>query len=92
MELVRLKEKGQFTLPASIREKIFAQTGDLFSFTVEGNRVVMEPQAVSTRPQSPAPSGNKGVDIGPWIGAAKGAFASVAEADDFVRAERGQWE
>ena len=92
MELVRLKEKGQFTLPASIREKIFAQTGDLFLFTVEGNRVVMEQQEVSSRRQSPTPTLKKGVDIGPWIGAAKGAFANVAEADDFVRAERGQWE
>jgi bifunctional DNA-binding transcriptional regulator/antitoxin component of YhaV-PrlF toxin-antitoxin module len=92
LEFVRLKEKGQFTLPASIREKILAQTGDLFLFTVEGNRVVMEPQEVSTRTQSAASSRKKGVDIGPWIGAAKGAFANVAEADDFVRAERGQWE
>jgi AbrB family looped-hinge helix DNA binding protein len=92
LELVRLKEKGQFTLPASIREKILAQTGDLFSITLEGNRVVLEPQEVSTRLQSPAQSRKKGVDIGPWIGGAKGAFANVAEADDFVRAERGQWE
>jgi uncharacterized protein YfiM (DUF2279 family) len=66
----------------------------LFLFTVEGNRVVMEPQEVSTRTQGSVPSKStkKGVDIGPWIGAAKGAFANAAEADGFVRAERSQWE
>jgi bifunctional DNA-binding transcriptional regulator/antitoxin component of YhaV-PrlF toxin-antitoxin module len=92
VEIIRLKEKGQVTIPVSIREEISAQVGDLFLITVEGNNVVMKPQEISARPQGPAPSAKKGVDIGPWIGAAKGAFASVAEADDFVRAERSQWE
>jgi hypothetical protein len=92
LEFVRLKEKGQVTIPASIREELSAEVGDLFSITFDGSNVVMKLQEISARPHSPAPTAKKGVDIGPWIGAAKGAFASVADVDDFVRAERGQWE
>ena len=35
MEIVRLKDKGQITIPASIREEIAAQIGDLFAMTVD---------------------------------------------------------
>jgi len=47
--------------------------------------VVSEKRAVEG--PSPLPR----VDIGEWIGAGSGLFASPAEADAFIRAERDRW-
>jgi AbrB family looped-hinge helix DNA binding protein len=44
---VRLKQKGQVTLPASIRQKLTLNEGDLLRVTVDGRKVVLEP-AVQT--------------------------------------------
>ncbi|HEV2359068.1 MAG TPA: AbrB/MazE/SpoVT family DNA-binding domain-containing protein [bacterium] len=42
-QVVRLKRKGQITLPASVRERLALREGDLLRVTVEGRQVVLEP-------------------------------------------------
>ena len=92
MEFVRLKEKGQVTIPVSVRAEIDAQAGDLFSIAVEGDSIILRPQEVAPRQESAKIVKKKGVDIGPWIGSAKGTFASIDDVDEFMRAEREKWD
>jgi AbrB family looped-hinge helix DNA binding protein len=85
---VRLKEKGQVTIPAALRAQIHAETGDVFEAVVDSGNIVLRPQIISER-------GNlktKGVDIRKWMGAGKGLFNTPAEVQAFIRAEREQWE
>lgn len=43
--VVRLKKKGQVTLPVSVREQLTLREGDLLRVTVQGRRIVLEPAA-----------------------------------------------
>ena len=49
MELSKISEKGQVTVPASIREKLGLKKGDklLFIETNDGNIVITNPNKVS---------------------------------------------
>lgn len=47
--IVRVKQKGQVTMPASVREALSLQEGDLLRVTLEGRRIILEP-VVQTRP------------------------------------------
>ncbi len=47
--LVRIKEKGQVTLPAKIRERSGLHVGDYVEVKEEGNRIVLIPQAIAPR-------------------------------------------
>lgn len=49
MELSKISEKGQVTVPASIREKLGLKKGDklLFIETDDGNIVITNPNKVS---------------------------------------------
>ena len=49
MELSKISEKGQVTVPASIREKLGLKKGDklLFIETEDGNIVITNPNKVS---------------------------------------------
>ena len=49
MPLVKIKDKGQVTLPAKIRERLGLDVGDYVEVTEEGNRIVLIPQAVAPR-------------------------------------------
>lgn len=49
MPLVKIKEKGQVTLPAKIRERRGLHVGDYMEVQEEGNRIVLIPQAVAPR-------------------------------------------
>ena len=49
MPLVKVKEKGQVTLPAKIRERHGLNVGDYVEVREEGNRIVLVPQAVAPR-------------------------------------------
>jgi AbrB family looped-hinge helix DNA binding protein len=40
---VRVKHKGQITLPATIRSELTLKEGDLLRVTVEGKRIMLEP-------------------------------------------------
>ena len=88
MPLVRMKEKGQVTIPAAVREEIAAHKGDMFEVTVVDGAIVLTPQEVVAR-SKPEP---KGVDIAAWIGSGKGQFKTPEDVDAFIRSERGQWD
>ena len=90
MPLVRLKVKGQVTIPASVREAIQAREGDLFEVAVSEGAIVLKPREVISR-GGESRSG-KGVDIASWIGSGKGLFKTPEEVDAFIRAERAQWD
>lgn len=49
MPLVRIKDKGQVTLPARLRERRGLRTGDYMDVREEGDRIVLIPQAVAPR-------------------------------------------
>jgi len=49
MPLVKVKDKGQVTLPAKIRERHGVSVGDYVEVREEGNRIVLIPQAVAPR-------------------------------------------
>jgi AbrB family looped-hinge helix DNA binding protein len=89
--LVRMKEKGQVTIPAAVRERISAHKGDVFDVAVVDGNIVLKPQEVVARAMN-AKRGGKGVDITRWIGSGKGLFSSPEEADGFIRSERAKWE
>ena len=91
MTLVKLKEKGQVTIPAAVREQISAHTGDVFEVAVSSGNIILKPQEVVARKRVAAKA-KKGVDISSWIGAGKGLFHSPEEAADFIRSERASWD
>ena len=49
MPLVKIKDKGQVTLPAKIRERRGLHAGDYMEVQEEGDRIVLIPQAVAPR-------------------------------------------
>lgn len=49
-ELVRIKEKFQVTLPASVRRSIALHTGDYLEALVVGGDIVLRPTQVADRP------------------------------------------
>jgi AbrB family looped-hinge helix DNA binding protein len=49
MPLAKVKDKGQVTIPADVRERIGLDVGDYVEVKEEGNRIVLIPQAVVER-------------------------------------------
>jgi AbrB family looped-hinge helix DNA binding protein len=49
MPLVKIKENGQVTLPAKIRERRGLHTGDYMEVQEEGNRIILIPQEIAPR-------------------------------------------
>jgi len=41
--IVRVKQKGQVTMPNGVRELLSLREGDLLRVTMEGRRIVLEP-------------------------------------------------
>ena len=89
---VRMKDKGQVTIPALLREQLHTVAGDLFEASVVEGNIVLRPQIISLRSAQKSRVKAKGVDIGKWVGAGKGLFKTPAEAQAFIRTERDQWE
>jgi AbrB family looped-hinge helix DNA binding protein len=92
MPLVKLKEKGQVTIPAAVREQISAHKGDVFEIAVANGNIVLKPQDIVSRKRNLAARSKKGVDISSWIGSGKGLFQSPEEAAEFIRSERASWD
>src|SRR5665213_3592032 len=49
MPLAKVKQKGQVTIPANIREHLGLDEGDYVEVTTEGSRIVLTPQVISDR-------------------------------------------
>jgi AbrB family looped-hinge helix DNA binding protein len=92
MSLVKLKDKGQVTIPAAVRAQVAAQKGDVFEVTVQSGNIVLKPQEVISRKLRRKEQKRSGVDIGKYIGLAKGLFGNPEEVDAYVRRERESWD
>ena len=93
MPLVTMKDKGQVTIPAAIRDEIDAHQGDVFEVVVSEGCIILKPQDVVSRAtRQERLAARSGVDITPWIGSGKGLFKTPEEVDAFIRAERAQWD
>jgi AbrB family looped-hinge helix DNA binding protein len=90
--LAKMKDKGQVTIPAPLRERIGAATGDMFDVELEGGNIVLRPRQIVAWDAVSRKAKAKGVDIAKWMGAGKGLFKTPAEADRFIRAGREQWD
>ena len=88
MLLVKMKDKGQVTIPASVRDQVDAHTGDLFEVEVVEGNIVLRPRDIIAR----GPQARTGVNITQWIGAGKGTFETPDQVDAFIRSERAQWD
>lgn len=55
MALLKLKDKGQITLPSSIRKEIHAEKGDMFDFQLQPDETVImtKKQALDTHGVQP---------------------------------------
>lgn len=89
MTQVRIKQKGQVTIPAALRERTGLKEGDWLEAKIHEGSILLIPVPAHSRPTYTLPRG--GADITPYIGAAKGVFATPAEADAFIHAERKRW-
>lgn len=92
MPLATLKEKGQITLPATIRRKLHADKGDIFNFEFVSGKVIMTLQKLVPARSESKKRTTKGVDISKYIGIAKGTYGSVEEIDEYIRNERASWD
>ncbi len=54
MALIKLKQKGQMTLPAEIRAVLALKEGDLLEANIENGRVFLSPKAVVDRDRQAA--------------------------------------
>lgn len=49
MPLAKVKQKGQVTIPAGIRDELGLDEGDYVEITREGSRIVLTPQDIAPR-------------------------------------------
>jgi len=67
MPLVKVKEKYQVTIPASLRQKAGLAVGDLLEAKVEGKKITLSPKRVIDRELALALEDfKKGRSIGPF--------------------------
>ncbi len=90
MTIAILKDQGEVTIPDDIREQLGMRTGDMFDVSILHGNIVLVPQEpafpIKSEPRS------KGIDIRHFIGSGKGLFATPAEVDAFIAAERDSWD
>ena len=91
MPLSTLKEKGQITLPSTVRKQIHATKGDIFDVEVVDDKIIMTPQKLVPVTKKSIPAG-KQRDLSRWIGSAPGVFNSVKEVDEFIHQQRDTWD
>ena len=91
MPRATLKEKGQITLPATIRRQLRISIGTLFNIEVVDNKIVMTMQKVVPASATDDPE-NARRDLSQWIGAKPGVFHSPADADAYIQQQRDAWD
>ncbi len=88
MPHVRVKQKYQVTIPASVREEIGLHEGDTLEARVEDGHIVLIPQQMIARE-----TGRKGqAPLSSYIGSAKGLYGSPREVDAYIRNQREEWQ
>lgn len=81
-----LKDKGQVTLPKRVRQKLGAETGDIFEVEIVAGKVVLTPQRLS------AAGAASPVDLDRYFGALSGKFGTVEQIDRAIRKGRDEWD
>ncbi len=87
MPLAKVKQKGQVTIPAEIRERLALEEGDDLEVTVENGRIVLIPQdeAVERHPEIDAAVAEGLTDL--REGRITPAFESMEEFEAYRRTE-----
>ena len=49
MNLIKVKEKSQITIPKEVREKLGVKPGDYFNVDTKGDKIVLTPQVISPK-------------------------------------------
>ncbi len=93
MPYVRVKQKYQVTIPASIREEINLHEGDTLEAKVEDGHIVLIPQQMMARETGRKPDDKKAPSsLASYLGAAKGLYSSPQDVDDYIRNLREEWQ
>ena len=89
MPLVKIKEKGQLTLPAKIRARHGLAVGDYVEVKEEGSRIVLVPQEVVARhPEIDAAIAEGLADIA--AGRVTPSFTNMKELDAWLETDEGK--
>ena len=93
MPYVRVEQKYQVTIPASVREEIGLHEGDMLEARVEDGHIVLVPRQMMTKGKGTKAGGKKGQPpLSSYIGAARGLYDSPQEVDDYIRKQRDEWQ
>lgn len=84
-----LKNKGQITIPASIRRQLHAEKGDMFDFQLQQDGKVLMTRKQVAPVKIQETKGRK--DLSQWIGSKPGIFKTAEEVDQFIRNQRDLW-
>ena len=88
MPLARVKQKGQVTIPANIREELGLHEGDYVEVTTEGSRVVLTPQQIAPRhPEIDAALAEGLADI--QAGRVSPSFKDMKSFEKWLKTEEG---
>ncbi len=90
MSYVRVKQKYQVTIPASVRKAMNIHEGDTLEARVEEGRIVFVPQVVSDREHTRYETKPSLLSM---IGANKnsGLFESARDIDQAIVDQRNEW-
>ena len=86
MPYIRVKQKFQVTIPASIRKKVDIHEGDTLEATEQDGKIVLIPQELRERSKS---SGSLLSLLG--VNENSGLYGSAKDADDYLRQLRDEW-
>lgn len=89
MPLAKVKQKGQVTIPANIREHFGLDEGDYVEVTTEGSRIVLTPKEFTDRhPAVDAALAEAKDDES--AGRLSPKFASVGEFEAWLKTKEGK--
>lgn len=93
MPHVRVKQKYQVTIPASVREEIGLHEGDTLEAKVEDGHIILIPQQMIARKAGrEAGRSKKQSSLSAYLGAAKGLYSSPQDVEDYIDNLRDQWQ
>lgn len=87
MTHIKIKQKYQVTIPASLRKRLELQEGDVLEAREQDGAILLVPQVLVSRKR---PADSKSLSA--YVSSARGLLSSVREIDEFISHERRQWE
>lgn len=81
MPLVKVKAKGQVTIPAEFRDQLHLDEGDFLDAVVQNNEIILKPKAIVDRKlQSYIEEGVEEIRTGKTVG----PFESMEEYEEYI--------